>query len=258
MKTIWVSVLGAYKEEVQKLMSLLKPYGMEIKGSFWEDDLEKLSWIKDRDGLIDRNTALWLVLGSAKELLTPSIRYGLSMLSLSVLAQRGHHFPRIIATLEKDPVEGASLPTPLKGTECTALSDSALGAKIVARVHTPAKEPVLDYRLDAYGSLHIGQWFEVGPGKGSWDGCMFGVEGGEITFQAVGPRGRLPDQATLQFPVRGMELRLGEQSYVAWAVQNELTPDQSYFAKVTGFPQSILFGPHSDADEAEVYVIRLK
>ncbi len=80
--------------------------------------------------------------------------------------QRGHHFPRIITTLEKGPVEGADLPTPLNSVECTVLSDPAVWTKMVAWVHTPPKEPALEYRLDACGSFHIGRWFESGPGKG--------------------------------------------------------------------------------------------
>jgi hypothetical protein len=37
-----------------------------------------------------------------------------------------------------------------------------------------------------------------------------------------------------------------------------LNPETSYFVKVEGFPESILFGPYSTEEAADVYVIKLK
>jgi len=257
MKKIWVTALASYKEEVHKLMSLLKPYGLDVKGAFYEDDLERLSWIKERDGIIDRGTALWLILASGSDLIAPSIRYGLSLLSLTVLAKRGLHFPRMIATVEREPCDSASLPTALKGAECISLTNPALASKTVARAHAPAGEIAVDYRLDTHGSHQIGQWFEVGPEKGSWDGCMFGVEGAQIVFHAAGPKGGLPDRATLNYPSKGLEVKLGDRTYVTWAARNELTSELSYFVKVEGYPASIIFGPYAGEDEAEIYKLQL-
>jgi len=58
--------------------------------------------------------------------------------------------------------------------------------------------------------------------------------------------------------MKGLKLDLGEKEYIAWAAQNELNPETSYFIKVDGFPESILFGPYSTEEAADVFVIDLK
>ena len=116
----------------------------------------------------------------------------------------------------------------------------------------------MGYRLDVYGTPEIGQWFEIGPQNNVWPGAMLGIDEGEIQFHAVGPKGSLPTQSVLNYPMKGLRLSLGEREYAAWAVQNELDPQVSYFAKVAGFPSSILFGAYSSREEAEVYVVILK
>jgi len=258
MKTIWISSLVSSKEEIQNLMSLFKPYGIEVNGHYWEDDLEKMAWIKGRDELLDPKVSLWLILTSPKELAVPTLRYGLSLLSLTVQAQRGPAFPTLILLTASLDSDAMSFPTPLKGVDWLTLSDPALAAKIVAKVHAPAHEVPAEYRLDVYGNPQIGQWFEVGPSENPWLGAMFGVEGAKISFHAVGPKGRLPSRSTLNYPVKDMEVTLGDKKYVVWAVQNELEPKDSYFLKVEGFPDSVIFGPHSSEEEAEVYVVQLK
>jgi hypothetical protein len=52
-------------------------------------------------------------------------------------------------------------------------------------------------------------------------------------------------------------LSLGEKEYSAWAAQNELTPETSYFVKIQGTPESLLFGPYSTQEEAELYVLKI-
>ena len=80
----------------------------------------------------------------------------------------------------------------------------------------------------------------------------------EIAFHGVGPKSSLPSKSVLNYPVEGLKLNLGNKEYTAWAVQNELDPDTSYFVKVKGFPESILFGPYSSEEDAEVFVVALK
>ena len=60
--------------------------------------------------------------------------------------------------------------------------------------------------------------------------------------------------------MEGLRLDLREKEYIAWAVQNKLNAETSYFVKVEGFPESILFGPvpAEGADEVDVHVIQLK
>jgi hypothetical protein len=112
--------------------------------------------------------------------------------------------------------------------------------------------------MDVYANTQIGQWIEIGPQNASWKGAMLGVCGGEITAHAVGPKGTLPSKTVLNYPMKGMKVSLVETEYLVWAVQNEVNTDASYFAKVEGFPESMIFGPYASEDEAEVYVLKLK
>jgi hypothetical protein len=258
MKKLWMTSLAPSEEAVKKVMGQLKTYGLEVNGHFWEDDLQKMAWIKARDALIDANVALWLVLASKENLLAPSIRGGLSLLALTVQAQRGLGFPIALLLTEGEPPAAETLPTQLKDVLVLSASDATYGAKVVARVHAPMKHALPDYRLDVYGNPHIGQWFEVGPREASWQGAMFGVSGADISFHGVGPKGSLPSRSVLNYPMKGLKVNLGDKEFVAWAVQNELDARSSYFVKVEGCPESILFGPYSSDQEAEVHVITLK
>ena len=103
----------------------------------------------------------------------------------------------------------------------------------------------------------IGQWFEVGPMDAAWTGAMFGVCGAEIDAHGVGPAGKLPQKAVLEYPMKGLKLALGEKEYTSWAVQNALDAASSYFVRVQGAPDSIVLGPLSQGEDAEVYVMRL-
>ncbi len=259
MKTIWLTSLGKSEETVKTLMTDMKPHGIKIDGHFWQDDLEKVAWMNGREELLDENVALWAILGSRDDFQSPSLRYGLSLLALSVQAQRGVRFPiLILQSGGGDPVSPDALPTPLNGAEVLKTPGAALPAKLVARVHKKIPLEMPEYHLDAYGDDQIGQWFELGPREGTWRGAVFGVAGAEIAFHAVGARGKLPERSVLNFPQKGLKIELGGEEYTAWAVQNELGPESSYFVKVTGFPASVLFSDYSPDVEMEMFVVRLK
>ncbi len=258
MKKIWLTSLGSSEDLVKKLIPQMKTYGLEVHGHFWKDDLEKAAWMGARDELLDSKTALWGILTSDEELSNQTIRYGLSLLAITVHAQRGLNFPIQILQTKGEDVSSEKLTTPLMGVDVLSVSDPGLGAKLVAKVHSSAGEISSEYRLDTYGSAQIGQWFEIGPENASWPGSMFGVAGADITFHAVGPKGKLPSQSVLNYPIKGLKLNLGEKEYEAWAVQNELDTQISYFVKVEGFPESIVFGPYSTEEAADVYVVKLK
>lgn len=259
MKKVWLTSMVSSEEEVKKLMAQLKTYGLEVHGHFWEDDLEKVVWMKVREQLVDSNVALWAILASDQDLQTPALRYGLSMLAITAQAQRGLDFPIVLLQTEGEPISPETLTTPLKGVDVLSSSGATLGAKLVAKAHSTSKEEESSgYRLDLYGNEQIGQWFEVGPTNTSWPGGMFAVSDAEIAFHAVGPKGSLPSKSVLNYPLEGMKLNLGEKEYTAWAAQNELDPKTSYFVKVKGFPESILFGPYTSEEDAEVFVVALK
>ncbi len=258
MKKIWLTSLGSSEDLVKKLISQMKTYGLEVNGHFWKDDLQNVAWMGARDELLDSKIALWGILTSDEELLKPAIRYGLSLLAITVQTQRGLNFPILVLQTEGEPVSPEKLTTPLMGVDVLSVSDPGVGAKLVATVHRSAREISSEYRLDIYGGAQIGQWFEIGPENTSWPGSMFGVAGASIAFHAVGPKGRLPSQSVLNYPMKGLKLDLGKKEYGAWAVQNELDTETSYFVKVEGFPESVVFGPYSTQQAADVYVVKLK
>jgi len=258
MKTIWLTSIGSSQETVKQLMSQMKTYGIEVQGHFWKDDLKKMAWMSARENLLDTNVSMWGILGSDEELLVPDTLYGLSLLAITVQAQRGLHFPIMILQTQGELVSSDQLSTPLKGANVLSVSGGGIGAKLVAKVHTPPKAVSAEYYLDIYGNEQIGQWFEVRPARSSWPGVMFGMTGAEITFHAVGPAGSLPSNTTLNYPMQGLKLEMGDKEYTAWATQNELNAETSYFVKVEGYPDSILFGPFSTEVEADMFVVRLK
>jgi len=257
MKKVWITSLGREEDKVQKIMKTLKTYAIDANGHFWLDDLKKMAWLGPRAELIKDDTALWIILSSDKEIASESIRYGLSMLSLSIQAVRGHGFPIIFLHDGKIPSID-SLPTPFQGAEIFTVDNPAIGAKLVAKANMPLPKVPAEYRLDIYAIPQLGLWFEVGPFESSWKGVMFGVCGGEIDAHGAGPEGKLPDKAVLEYPMQGLKLTVGGEEYVAWAVQNRLDAGSSYYVRVQGEPKSILFGPLAEGDDAEVYTINLQ
>lgn len=257
MKKVWLSSLGRAEDVVKRFIGQLKPYGLAANGHFWEDDLDKMAWIGPRQELLDADTSLWGILGSADDFAQPSLRYGLSLLATTMQAQKGHAFP-ILVVLTEGSLEPETLPTSLRNAQVISMSDPGLGAKLVAMVHRPAAQSRSEYRLDVYGNAQIGQWFEVGPAGGAWSGAMFGVSDGDIIFQAVGPKGSLPSHSTLNYPMQGLRMTLRDNEFTAWAVKNEIDPASSYFVKVEGHPSVILFGSFSDEEETDVFVVDLK
>lgn len=93
MKAIWLTSLFSSEDTVKNLIPQLRAYGLEVKGHFWEDDLEKMAWAKAREELIKPDVTLWLILASQENLASPSIRYGLSLLTITLQAKRGYSFP---------------------------------------------------------------------------------------------------------------------------------------------------------------------
>jgi hypothetical protein len=239
-------------------MAQMKSYGLEVKGHFWKDDLPKAAWMAAREDLIDPQISLWAILASDEQLMAADTLYGLSLLTIAVQAKRGLNFPIMLFQTQGTLVSVDQLSTPLKGLEVISVSDSGFGAKVVAKVHGSPRAVSSEYHQDIYCSEQIGQWFEVRPTSSSWPGVMFGVAGAQIAFHAIGPSGSLPSKSVLNFPMQGLKLQLGETEYLAWATQNELNAETSYFVKVEEYPRSIIFGPYSPEETADVFVVKLK
>ncbi len=257
MKKIWITSLSKDQARVQKTMSKLSAYALDANGHFWVDDLKKMAWMESRVELTSEQIAVWMILSDDKELASATVRYGLAMLALSVQGVRGHEFPIMLVHSGTLP-QADDLPTPLKGVAILAEDNPVLAAKVVAQANMPPKKTTPGYSIDIYALPQLGQWFEIGPQDTPWEGAMFGVCGAEIDAHGVGPSGKLPDKAVLEYPMQGLKLTLGEKEYSAWAVKNRLEAGLSYYVRFKGEPESVILGPMSEGDDAEVYVLQLK
>jgi hypothetical protein len=257
MKKVWITSLGRDEAAVQKVMKTLKTYALDADGHFWIDDLKNMAWLAPREELIKDDTALWLILSGDEDIVLQSVRYGLSMLALSMQAVRGHGIPVVFLHRGRIPAL-ETLPTPFQGAEIFTIDNPAVGAKLVAKANMPAKKGPAEYRLDIYAMPKLGLWFEVGPRESEWKGVMLGVSGAEIDFHGVGDKGKLPEKAVLEYPMKGLKIAAGEQEYTAWAVHNQLDAESSYYVRIQGEPRSILFGPLAEDDDAEVYTLKLQ
>ena len=255
-KQLWLTSLSADRAIPSLLAAKLGHYGFDVAGSIWNDNVEQMGWQEPREMLVRQALSGWLVVASSEELAKPAVRYGLSLLSLSVAARRSP-LPLFIICHGGALSPAGELPSALAGATLLAVEEPALCAKIVAKTSVPATPRQIDYRIDISGDPQLGQWFEIGATRGRWQGAIFGVCGGEINFQAVGPAGTLPKDTVLNYPVQGIRLTLGEREFTAWGVQNELPDGTSYYARVKGMPEAIVFGPFPEGDEPELYTLKL-
>ena len=257
MKKVWITALTKDEKAVQNIMKTVQTYGLRPEGHFWVDDLKRMAWTAPLEDLLSGDTALWVIAGAAGAFTEASTRLGLSLLAIALHAGKGHGFPILIVPLEGD-LRADALPTPLRSAEVMPPGGAAFGAKVVARANAIARPMEMEYRLDVHPIEGIGLWFEVGPAQASWSGAMFGVSGGEIDFHGVGPRGRLPEKAVLEYPSKGLKLNMGGDEFTAWAVKNTLSEGLSYFVRVKGEPKALIFGAFPEEAEADVYSVTLK
>lgn len=261
-KKIWVTWLPGKEQEadLQATLQSLQMVGLEVSGAPWADDLEKCAWTEVTDMLTAENgPELWLISGRQIDFDNARYRYGLSMLAMSLSVT--HPNLRVFVQC----IDGVmSQPMPLLCQHWTVL-DSAPGwnAKVVAAAYGGAvPTPDFDFHLTVIAHSAIGQWIEIGPRKGgdAWAGIMAGIvedEDAKIMFQGVGPRGQLPEKSVNEFPMQGIKAEISGDDYEAWALKNTISDAESYYLKVQGFPEKLMFGSHPENDDVEAHIIDL-
>jgi len=256
-KKIWITSLPKDKEKVQHLMTLLKPYGMRMDGHFWMDDLNNMARSNVAESIIQKDVALWIIVADMASLEKDSIKKGLSLLAMMVQHGKGIGFHILVLAVEKD-ITVNNLPTLLKGADIMPFTSPTIGAKVVALANMPTPKIDTGYRLTIHPVAGIGHWFEVGPSQGiKWQGVMFGVKGAEIAFHGVGPMDGIPERAILEYPMKGLQIKLGDEEFKAWAVQNLLDEKTSYYVLVHGVPDKILFAPYTSENDTEAHILKL-
>lgn len=255
MKRIWISSLNRDPQTIGPLLALAKRYGLDANGHFFTDDLGKLAWLPPLEQLADPSVRLWVIVGSPDPV-PASVGFGLTLMALRLAGQRP--LPALIWLDPTAALTADRLPAPLANAAIVSPSDANLGARMVAAAGRAAPpQPALPYRLRVHAHEGYGTWLEIGPAAEEWDGAMAGVCGeAKIVFQGVGPAGQLPRTALLEYPQQGLTLALADQEFSAWAVRNRIGAESSHFVKIEGAPRSLLFGPYSADDQAEVFVIR--
>ncbi len=255
MKSVWITALAKEQVSVIAITGTASQYGLAADGHFWKDDLKNMAWMGIREKLCEHDISLWVIAGKAEDL-TPETCYGLTLLALSLRAERPEL--SILWVDTGDQLTPELLPTLLAGVPLIQADNAMLGAKLAANANMAATSVPAEYRLTVHANPGFGVWFEVGPsGEQEWPGAMFAVADGEIKAHGVGSTGALPEKCVLEYPMEGLKLNLGDTEYIGWAVSNGLDGDSSYYVKVDGIPTGFLFGPLTQDDNAEVHVVRI-
>lgn len=257
-KKVYLTALDRKAPLATEVAAKLHQYGLTVLGRYWPESFEApLYWLELRDEFIKENADVWLILLDEAAPASPKAMYGLSQMAYSLDARLQGKLSVVLLTPAD--LDTSKLPSVLQAATPLTLA-SAWAAKIVAKANLPVKVRSSEYMLDFYGNEKLGQWFEFRLSNGELDGVIFGVRKDDdvkIDFQAVGASGGLPEKSTLEYPVHDMQLTLGDAEYVAWGLRNKLVQGSSYYARVQGWPRSLIVMPYSDQDDAAAWRIEL-
>lgn len=264
-KCAWIINLGHDDASGLQVAAQLSAYGLKPRGQRWATGDDK-AWMAHAEEAARQNASVIILLGTPAELSAPRTRLELSLFRLALQTHRGA------------PVNGMTL-NPGGGTAGAMaaaaenpatnriglledwLTPAAAGwpAKAVARAHAPTA-PDWPVRLGMHAHERLGAWLEVHPQPGAEaQGACVGVagEGASINFHAVGPAGALPERSVNEYELQGIQFEIGELAFNAWALQNRIAPDQSYFVRVEGLPHCLAIGTLPAGQLEEVHVVSL-
>jgi hypothetical protein len=272
MTIVAVTALAPDPQRLSDLAGTLARYGLKALGGVWETSPQKVrevDWRPMVDAFVAQRAALWLVLADAKALEDPSVRYGLNLIAANLRSALGADFGFAVLWPDATGAGGTSsserpaLPAQMR--DALVLEPGpAWPAKLVARMHRARPQAVAAAdRISVHGNAQLGQWIELAPGAGSWQGLMFAVagEGASIDFQATGPSGGLPETSTIAYGQSGLKLESAGRAFTGWALRNEVgtTPagPVSYYARVRGRPEALLWMPYTEEDDADATLLAL-
>jgi len=255
MKKILLTLFDEKSQNVgANIISQLKKYGLDVNAHLYIDDTKNLSFIHIKNELLSSDISLWAIVFDEK-IYEPSVCYAFSL--LSIYCQTTINCPVVLLYKDNTSILFDKFTTSLSLIDKIPLLPN-FGSKIVAKIYKN-KPSAIDYRLNFWGNEQIGQWLEIGPTNVEWNGAMFGINKGRILFQAVGKKGGLPEKSILNYPLQDMRFTIGKIEFTGWALQNVIRPDCSYYIKIDGFPDLMVFGPFSGSDEnVDAYSIELK
>lgn len=240
----------ALGEEISRL-------GADHQAHFWQDGPEHQAFAPVIRELERDRYGVWIIAGTSASWQRKSVRQGLALTALGACQGRqrqGIGPLSILISCDGAGMTTEDLPAPLTGAEFVS---RGLGAKAVARLHAPQKTRHLPCRLNVHALPGLGLWLECGPSSEPWQGALLGACGAEPDAHGVGQAGIIPDRCTLHHPVRGIRLEAGERDFTAWGVMNGLSPAESYYVRLDGLPDALVFGPFPQDDDPELHILSL-
>jgi len=258
-KTVWLTWMATAEGDPspQPAVAALSKSGMAANGAPWVDDPKEFAWSELADVLKDDEAGpdIWVIGARKLDLANADHRFGLSMVAAMARADRKKPVHIVIMGIDGMP-DAESLPTLLRSCQLVDGTDASWSAKVLVAAMMAKPGPQNSFRLRVTAHKQLGLWFEVGPTSGEWSGCMAGVSGGDATISnhAVGLSGGLPEKTVLEYKLEGIELDIGDDAFVAWAVKNKVTDQDSYYVKIEAPPRKLLIGEHPD-DAEDVVVV---
>jgi hypothetical protein len=257
-KSVWLTwmPLGAEAPQPQATVQALGQAGLAVTGSPWVDAPRDFAWSELGSHLAGDNTPdVWVIAARRQDLANTEHRFGLAM-ALAMVRADAKKQPHVVQLGLDGLPQAADLPTLLRSAVLVDGSVAGHATKVLLATLQPAKAPAEPFRLRVIAHKMLGLWVEVGPAQGVWKGAMVGVAGGAtIQNHAVGKRGGLPERTVLHHKLEGLQLEVAGAEFVANAVQNELTTEDSYYLKLDGRLSHLLIGQHPDGDP-EVSVLQ--
>jgi len=267
-KNVWLTWMASGEDapNPQEAAAGLTKNGLGVTGGAWPVEVEKHTWVDMASQLIEEEGVdLWVICGRKAELIeSERFRYALSLCAAMVRDQRkGKPLQEVIVGLDFAP-EAEGLPTLFRSCHLVDGSKGAWAAKVVIAAHGGKQglPPREEWRLNVIAHQLIGQYLEVGPREGTWEGVMVGLAGDDVAIEqhAVGKRSELPERTVLNYAMEGIKAQIGDDEFVCNAVKNAITSEEGYFLKVRGYPRRLLIGPYpgEEDDSSEVWILDLK
>lgn len=258
-KRVLITLLDDNEGLARLLCQDVAKVALEPVAHLWTDDLVSMAWASVGPELCRVECRLWIIAGTTARFADSATRQGLALAALMAQAVHGKDFP-ILLSPSAGTVDVNTLPTPLRGAESIK---TGLGAKAAIRAAAP-RGFAGDYRLNVHALHRVGLWLEVGPTRDPWDGALLGCSGTDAegkpvtpTAHGVGQAGTIPATSTLHYPVQGIHLDAGDVRCEAWGLKNALPPSESYYVRLSGTPEKLVFGAFPDSGDAELFTLNM-
>ncbi len=234
-------------EEISRL-------GADVQAHFWNDRPDAQVLAQMVKELCSPDLNAWVIAGSMNSFSTETM----SALSLLAIAARNAReqtdAAELAVVISPSGVASLRLPKPLANAKVVS---TGLGGRVIAAAATAKPYDPLPYRLNFLPLHGLGMWLEAGPTRDPWDGVLLGTRGCSPDAHGVGQSGIIPLRCTLKYPVTGMKIEASSGTFTAWGIANILTPAESYFTRLDGLPETIMFGPFPKGDDPDLYVLDL-